>query len=429
MYTCLAELNGPAQNSSQMPFDGHFASVYLSLATAFVAKPGAFWLSSAAAVVVGAIELVERRNRKLPLDPARQIAISTLLESMPEAVFLFDLHGRLIEANQSAERLTGIVRTKLLQMGHCEIAKYIFEKEDLPCESSHWAVPRALSGESVRQERRRLNVAGQSSLEALVSAYPIREPDGRIVGALVIVRDITELAQLQEHMADAEKHNVIGTMAASLTHDFNNVLDTISKAATVLEVSPERPIEERALIIRMIQNAAKRGAEIVANVRQYLTGNQVAADSVDLNTLLEESIDLTRPMWQAQRNVSIVRQFEPVPRVRANAAEMRRIFTNLIINSLEAMPNGGTLVVGGESDNGVVKAFVEDTGEGIPAERQSKIFEPYYTTKKEGTGLGLSSALKVVRSQQGDITFTSKSGAGTRFVVEFPAIQLGDRIA
>jgi two-component system, sporulation sensor kinase E len=429
VYSCLAELNGPAQNSSQMTFHVHFASVYSSLASAFVAKPGALWLSSAAAVAAGAIELVERRNRKLPLDPARQIAISTLLESMPEAVLLFDLKGRVLEANQSAERLTCIPRGELLQMGHCEIAKYIFENDALPCESSHWAVPRALRGESVRQERRRLNVAGQSSLEALVSAYPIREPDGRIVGALVIVRDITELTQLQEHMADAEKHNVIGTMAASLTHDFNNVLDTISKAATVLEVSPERPVEERALIIRMIQNAAKRGAEIVGNVRQYLTGNQVASDSVDLNMLLEESIELTRPMWQAQRNVSIVRQFQPVPRVRANAAEMRRIFANLIINSLEAMPNGGTLIVGGESDKGVVKAFVEDTGEGIPADRHSRVFEPYYTTKKEGTGLGLSSALKVVRSQQGDITFTSKPGIGTRFVIEFPAIQLSDRIA
>jgi two-component system, cell cycle sensor histidine kinase and response regulator CckA len=171
----------------------------------------------------------------------------------------------------------------------------------------------------------------------------------------------------------------------------------------------------------MIQNATRRGAEIVSNVRQYLTGNQVVSDSVDLNTLLEESIELTRPMWQAKRNVSIVRQFEPIPRVRANAAEMRRIFANLIINALEAMPNGGTLIVGGERANGKVRAFVEDTGEGIAPERQSKIFEPYYTTKKQGTGLGLSSALKILRSQQGDLTFTTNPGQGTRFVVEMPA--------
>lgn len=274
----------------------------------------------------------------------------------------------------------------------------------------------------MRQERRKFTTPGGVQVDLLVTANPIREPDGRIVGAMVIVRDISELAQLQEHMADVEKHNVIGTMAASLTHDFNNVLDTINKAASVLESSPERPVDERALIIRMIQNAVKRGSEIVGNVRQYLTGQQVPTDSVDLNTLLEESIELTRPMWQGQRNVSIVRQFQPIPRVRANAAEMRRIFANLIINALEAMPKGGQLIVGGESNGSKVLAYVQDTGQGISAQEESKVFQPYYTTKKQGTGLGLSSALKSVRAEKGDITFVSTPGEGTRFTVELPAL-------
>jgi PAS domain S-box-containing protein len=393
------------------------------------AKPLVLWVSSAAAVVIGSIELVERRNRSHPLHPARQIAIGTLLESMPEAIFLLDAHGHVIEANLSAERLAGIPKSQLMEMSAEDIAKFVSDTGIVPGDPAQWASTRALKGENVRQERRRLHLPGVGEVEALVTANPIREPDGKIVGALVIVRDITELAQLQQHMADAEKHNVIGTMAASLTHDFNNVLDTISQAATVLEVSPERPREERALVVRMIQNATRRGAEIVSNVRQYLTGNQVVSDSVDLNTLLEESIELTRPMWQAKRNVSIVRQFEPIPRVRANAAEMRRIFANLIINALEAMPNGGTLIVGGERANGRVRAFVEDTGEGIAPERQGKIFEPYFTTKKQGTGLGLSSALKIVRSQQGDISFTSNPGQGTRFVIEMPANQQEPRVA
>jgi PAS domain S-box-containing protein len=412
-----------------MLVQGYLASSSHLLANALIGKQLLVWLSSAAALVWGSIELVERRHRSLPLHPARQIAISTLLESMPEAVFLIDEIGRIVEVNQAAERFTGLTRAQVLQMSQAELAKYVSDHDSAPSDPNNWATARALRGESVRQERRQLNLSGAGFVQALVSANPIRESDGRIVGALVIIRDITELAQLQEHMADAEKHNVIGTMAASLTHDFNNVLDTISKAATVLEITPDRTTDERALIVRMIQNAVKRGSEIVGNVRQYLTGNQVSADSVDLNTLLEESIELTRPMWQSQRNVSIVRQFEPIPRVHANAAEMRRIFANLIINALEAMPNGGTLIVGGERSDGKVRAFVEDTGEGIPPERHSKIFEPYYTTKKQGTGLGLSSALKIVRSQQGEITFKSKPGEGTRFTVELPALQPEQRAA
>jgi signal transduction histidine kinase len=114
--------------------------------------------------------------------------------------------------------------------------------------------------------------------------------------------------------------------------------------------------------------------------------------------------------------------FHPVPRVQANAAEMRRIFTNLILNAIDAMPTGGTLIVGCEQAGGKVQAFVEDTGVGIPQESRSHIFEPYYTTKNKGTGLGLSSALKVVHAQQGEIKFTSKPGDGTRFTVELPAL-------
>ena len=399
----------------------HLNGLFFALAAGILAKQTILG-ASAATAVIGAIHLVERRQSTSPLHPARQIAISTLLESMPEAVFLVDTDGRIVEANQAVERLSGIPRTKLLHMHHGDLAKYVAGPSALADDPSRWSTTRALRGESVRQERRRFSTPTGAQVEFLVTANPIREADGRIVGAMVILRDISELAQLQEHMADVEKHNVIGTMAASLAHDFNNVLDTINKAASLLEVAPDRPVDERSLIIRMIQNAVKRGSEIVGNVRQYLTGHQVSTDNVDLNTLLEESIELTRPMWQGQRNVSIVRQFQPIPRVRANAAEMRRIFANLIINALEAMPEGGTLVVGGERDGAKVLAYVQDSGHGISPQEESKVFQPYYTTKKQGTGLGLSSALKSVRAEQGDITFVSRPGEGTRFTVELPAL-------
>jgi PAS domain S-box-containing protein len=376
------------------------------------------WISRATVLAIGSIRLIERRNRVLPLHPGRQIAISTLLESMPEAVFVVEVTGRVVEANQAAERLAGVSKPALLEMNQTGLGKLISEHGGPP-DPSQWTVTRALRGESV-QERRRLTSASSELVEALISANPIREQDGRIVGALVVVHDITELAQLQEHMADAEKHDALGRMAASLAHDFNNVLDTISKAATVLEVMPDRRPEDRAVLIRMILNAVKRGSEIVANVRQFIKGGEVPSHSVDLNVLLEESIELTRPTWEAQKNVSIVRMFQPVSRVNSNAAEMRRIFTNLILNAIDAMPNGGTLIVGCREENSQVQAFVEDSGAGISEDKQSKIFQPYYTTKNKGTGLGLSSALKIVRAQNGDIKFSSKPGVGTRFTVELP---------
>lgn len=386
------------------------------------------WIYLALAITAGTVELVERRNRNKPLHPGRQIELVSLIESIPEAVFVIDENGKVVESNQAAERLTGMSKATLKTLPGDDVARYVADPQGLPADKSQFALYRALRGESVLQERRQISRSGAGTAEALITANPIREHDGRIVGALVIVRDITELTQLQQHFAETERQSAIGTMAASLTHDFNNVLDTISQAATVLEVAPDRAPSERAVVLRMIQNAVKRGSEIVGNVRQFLTGNQASCDSLDLNTLLEETVELTRPMWQAA-HVSLVRQFQPVARVHFNAAEMRRVFTNLIINALEAMPKGGTLIVGCEQTLKNVRAFVADTGEGIPAEKYEKIFVPYFTTKQQGTGLGLSSALRAVRAQRGDITFTSKVGEGSRFVVELPALDSGKRAA
>jgi PAS domain S-box-containing protein len=387
---------------------------------ASVSKPTLTWVCAISALAVGSIQLIERRKRAFPLHPGRQIAISTLIESMPEAVFVVDAEGRVIEANQGAERLLGLPKAKLLAMKDSELAHFIAAHTVGESKPLQWAATRALRGEGV-QENRTLKT-GTRTVQVSIVAKPIREQDGRIVGALVIVHDITELTQLQEHMADVERHDALGRMAASLAHDFNNVLDTIAKAATVLEMMPDRQPEDRAVLIRMILNAVRRGSEIVNNVRQFLIGGQMQAGQIDLNIVLEEAIQLTRPAWEAQKNVSIIRMLHPVSHVRANAAEMRRIFTNLILNAIDAMPGGGTLIVGCEELDRRVHAFVEDNGVGISPESRSHIFEPYYTTKNKGTGLGLSSALKVVHAQQGEIKFTTKPGDGTRFTVELPAV-------
>jgi signal transduction histidine kinase len=232
---------------------------------------------------------------------------------------------------------------------------------------------------------------------------------------------VTELNQLQRKFADAERHHAIGQMAAGLAHDFGNVLDTIQQAAYVLEKGPERPKDERQKLVGMIHNGVRRGSEIISRVREYLRGNASRSDRVQMDYVLEEAVELTRPLWQAQR-ISVVRRFEPAMAVCANAADLRRVFTNLVVNALEAMPQGGTLTVGCAQSDRRVLAYVQDTGEGIAPEAQAKIFSPYYTTKPQGTGLGLSGAKKTLEGHGGNISFASNR-KGTRFTVELPAYE------
>jgi PAS domain S-box-containing protein len=365
--------------------------------------------------------------RKLAPEVRRQMEISTLLESMPEGVLIVDADARLLEVNSAAERFLRVNREQLRGMSMRDLKRLVtVTSDDQPLQFPQYAVVRALAGETIRNERRTFRVSQDGDpIEALVSGNPIR--DGAIVGAVVIIRDITELTDLQRQLSDTERHHAIGQMAAGLAHDFNNVLDTIEKATTVLELKSEAPAEQRGKYLEMIHNAVSRGAEIIERLRQYLRDRSTDVRPVDLEKLVKETVQLTEPMLHEAGNIRLHMAIQPVRPVRGNATDLRRVFTNLIVNAIEAMPRGGELWVMVDEHNGNVRAQVADTGAGIPAEQQKKIFYPYFSTKAKGTGLGLSSAQRTVLSYGGNIRVQSEPGKGTRFTVELPPLDANEQ--
>ena len=172
--------------------------------------------------------------------------------------------------------------------------------------------------------------------------------------------------------------------------------------------------------LEIIRKAVRRGNDIISGLREYLRRGSAQISAVAICRVLEEALELTRPMWQPARDLKVVRHLQAVELVTANAGGLLRVFTNLIINALEAMPKGGTLTVRTEQRNGRVIASVTDTGPGIAREHQKKIFYPYFTTKPAGTGLGLSGAQRILNALGGNISFTTRDGKGTQFVVELP---------
>jgi PAS domain S-box-containing protein len=368
--------------------------------------------------------LLETRRRGQLLESEKTSELSILLESMPEAVLIFDREGRVQEVNGAAEELAAQARVALIGRRVEDFAsKLQVETDGRRVPLPELAVVRALRGEPVRNQQRVFHRAGEQPIEAIVSANAIRGPEGEILGALVVIRDITEISMLHRRMEESERHLAVGQMAAGMAHDFNNVLDTISQSAALLDLKGEAPAADRQVYVNMILNAVGRGSEMIARVREYIRGGTGEPSAVDVRAVLEESLDLTRPLWQQHQELTVRRELQPVPAVRANAADLRRVFTNLIINALQAMPGGGTLTAHCESRNGEVAAWIEDTGLGIPPEQQKKIFSPYFTTKAGGTGLGLSGSQKIVLAHGGNISFTSEPGQGTRFTVKLPASQ------
>jgi two-component system, cell cycle sensor histidine kinase and response regulator CckA len=375
------------------------------------------------AFVAGNVVVVERRGRREALDPKRQIEIRTVLESVPDAVVIVNTEVQIIDANRAAVDLSGLERERVVGMTVGEFARHMGEEEHernvVPFRKP--IVTRALAGEEVREERRMVKHPPTGKLvELLVSANPIRNEKGEILGALLVARDVTELANLQQRLADIERHQAIGHVAAGIAHDFNNTLQTIGQAVAVLQMSPDRSPEERKVFLDMIQNAVRQGAEVIARIRDYLRSGTNATREVNVRALLEDAIELTRPMWQSARTVQVETELKPTPLVQANEADLRRVFTNLIINSLQAMPDGGKLVVGCEEKVRDVHVWVRDTGTGIGPEAKKQVFNPYFTTKPGGTGLGLSGAQKILLGLGGNISFESEPGKGTQFDLFVP---------
>ena len=181
-------------------------------------------------------------------------------------------------------------------------------------------------------------------IEVRVSGNPIYYPSKLPLGALIVIEDVTELSALQEQVASSERHFAVGQMTAGLAHDFNNVLGTISQAVYVLETGSERSESDRTML-GIISSAVHRGSEIVNNIREYLRGTREMRTRVDMRRLLEEVLQMAQPVLEMHPEIKVTHETQDACEVYASPPELRRVFTNLVLNALDAMPQGGVLTI------------------------------------------------------------------------------------
>ena len=259
---------------------------------------------------------------------------------------------------------------------------------------------------------------------------------GRRAGAFPVVVSGERLQEPQRWAADQTRRRrmeALGHMALGVSHDFNNLLTAILGHAELLGAALEQgasPLVQAGSLreqVRTIARAASDGGALVRKIQQYIRHEKAERfEQVDLATVAREVLSLTRPYWHNEpRRQGILIDLEdgidPVPLIEGNATELREVLVNLVLNAVQAMPEGGTLYVATQSDEDRVTTVVGDTGVGMSAEVQRQIFEPLFTTKGErGTGMGLAVSQGIVQEHGGLIEAHSKPGSGTRFVLTFP---------
>ena len=233
-----------------------------------------------------------------------------------------------------------------------------------------------------------------------------------------------KLREAQEQLIQSEKLRALGEMAGGVAHDFNNLLGAILGRAQLLLLSTQEKETKKGLSV--IEKAALDGAETVRRIQEF---TRLRTDEnfkmLDLNEILKESIEITKHKWkdEAQKKgilIQVETNFNKnLAPVAGNPSELREVFVNMILNSLDAMPEGGTLTISSQSNENHILASVTDTGIGMSEEVKRKVFDPFFTTKgPKGNGLGMSLAYGIIVRHNGEILIESQEGKGATFTVK-----------
>jgi PAS domain S-box-containing protein len=255
----------------------------------------------------------------------------------------------------------------------------------------------------------------------------IKGNDGSVKQLVQVLMDVTEQRELQNQLVQSERIGALGRMASGVAHDFNNILAAIlGRAELMLMDTSDSEKIERGL--QTIQQAALDGAETVRRIQEYTgVAKQKEFTKLDVNEIVQDTLRMTEPRWkdQTQRDgvkINVSLDLESQLTVYGNPSDLREVLTNMIFNALDAMPEGGELLVKTYDVGNDVCIYISDTGVGISSEDIGSLFEPFFTTKGVGhTGLGLSVAYGIISRHNGKIDVYSEQGEGTEFIISLPA--------
>ena len=378
-------------------------------------------------------ELAERRRAQEALAWERNL-LRTLMDSLPDAVFVKDREGRFIAANAAQLRLLGL-QTQEQLIGRPDA-------DFLPAET---AEERLIEDQYVIRSGQPILDRGEGVTDRegklrwlLVTKVPLRDSQGRIVGLVGVSRDITQDKRLQDQLRQAEKIEAIGRLAGGIAHDFNNHLMVINNEARFIldDLDPSSPLHEG---LAAICQAGESAAELTSKLMSLSRSERRETRVLNLNQVLEGMSTMLHRVIGEDLNL-VMRLDQGLGEVRADPVEIERIAVNLAVNARDAMPMGGILTLetrNVELGQGDVKAFpaasagpfvllaITDTGSGMTPEVRERIFEPFFTTKKgdAGTGLGLATVYRVVSEAAGAIAVDTEPGHGTTFRVYWPRLE------
>ena len=356
--------------------------------------------------------ITERRRGELALAEEKE-RLDITLRSIGDAVITADHRGRITLLNRAAARLCGANPAKVIgkRLEHLLVLESVgppdavAERFDKIISSG---VGWHLTEVPLRSATGRLHTID-------LRAAPI-EDDTVAVGVVVVFRDVGARVRLVEERLRASKLESLGILAGGIAHDFNNILQALLGSISLAEFRIVRGREVSSLLAKA-RRASLRARDLTKQLMAVSRGGAPVKDVASIGELVIEASTFATRGTNIRCELDIAPDLAPV---EVDEGQISQVIHNLVINAAQAMPGGGVVEVGAENLADEIRIYVRDHGVGIPAEIRSKIFDPYFTTKDAGSGLGLYTAYVIIRRHDGRIAVESEPGVGSTFSIHLP---------
>ena len=369
---------------------------------------------------------VTEQRRTAEKISAEKDRLSVTLKAISDAVVATDQEGRLLLMNPVAEEMCG-VSPKAVQGMHIDKVFPLYDPDTKGKISSQ--VEGVPSSDPIKPALL-INAMGKQILIRQRVA-PTHDSTGHVTGAVFVYRDVSQEQKAEQELLRASKLESIGLLAGGIAHDFNNVLTGIVGNLSLLREHPGLPFEVTDRL-SLLERSAYKARQLTMQLLTFAKGGSPIKQTASIVEVIRESAEF------ALRGSNLKAEFDFSPDiavVEIDTGQMSQVIQNLVINAKHAMPDGGVLRISGRNtqlsgrenlplmQGDYIRVSIKDCGSGISPENLGRIFDPYFTTKEKGSGLGLATAYSILKRHDGLITVESEVGKGSTFHLYLPASQ------
>ena len=368
-----------------------------------------------------AVDITPRKQAEEAL-AAEKERLAVTLRSIGEGVITTDTAGTIVLMNGAAEGLTGWRQDEAVGRPLREVFRIVDGRTGEPREDP--AAKVLATGQGVGPAGSTFLVARDGSRRAVAdSGAPIRDRDSTVIGVVLTFRDVTDHNRLEEELRKVQKLESLGLLAGGIAHDFNNLLTGILGSVSLAQLHADTGSQQAAWLLEA-EKAIERARTLTQQLLTFSKGGAPVRKTARIDELILDSASFALRGSNVGCEFSIPDDLWPVD---IDEGQISQVISNLVVNADEAMPEGGTVRVGARNlapgeprpselpDGRCVEISVTDQGIGVPTEYLERIFDPYFTTKKKGSGLGLTTCYAIVRKHGGTITVESRPGRGSTF--------------